>query len=199
MLRRVAFLSLMAGALALLGVSIVFAQQTAPAGDRIGVVVPQATPGTDSPGPQPAVTATPGSETQRPPAPTPRVDAPTAPQTMPVPQPIATPAGPAQQPNLPQTGANILIANIPAHLQPVPELKPLPGPAVTLNAPANLDLRPIPEAKPLPGPMPATMTFDAANPPVPEVKPLLPALPAFAPQVKLNDAPPHLQPVPEPR
>lgn len=189
MLKRFGLLCLAVGIVALLGVSIVFAQQGTPAGENAGVVPPQATPGpiVDRPSQPPSVDSPRNPSSQ-----------PDAPQNLPpnnnqVPQ------------NLPPVapGVNIMIANIPADLLPVPEMKPLPAPpgsaSITAMTAVGPDLRPVSEGQPATGAPAVSMTLDAQNPPVQEMKPL-PVFGAPATSAGIMNTPsPDLVPVPERR
>jgi hypothetical protein len=182
-LKRIGLLSIGVSAVALLGASIVFAQQGTPGGEGPRTVPPQATPIVQVPD-------------------RPDVWIPTQPIYKPYSPPETNPQLPVN-PNLPiASNQNVLIANIPPELMPVPEMKAVAQPGVASSvamAAVGPDLKPIPEAPALPGPMPASMTVDPRSMPVPEVKPLLQfGAPATA-AVQLNAAPPHLMPIPEKR
>src|SRR5689334_13080225 len=131
MLKRLGLLAIPTLVVALLGGSIVLAQQSAP-GD-LTAPAPQATPeGTGPTGPTGPAAATPttgGGPTGPGAAP---------PTPVPAPQPTPTTTGPGgPPPALPQpvpAGAAYLAANVPSNLLPVPELPQPPSPAASAAA-----------------------------------------------------------------
>jgi hypothetical protein len=189
MFKPLTLLAIPAAGVALLGASIVFAQQIAPGGEGIQTVAPETTPWVlPTPNlPDFGATPVPGSVFPVPTITTPFNNQPQAQNT-----PVTNNNTPAPS-NLPPLLING--QNVPDDLRPIPEAKPAPSSTnlAAMTAPADPELRPLPEAKAAPSVAnsAALTVIDPSYLPLPEAKP------APSAATSVTAAPPDLQPIPE--